>query len=375
MLLAVDDLAHARALCDDLGEIFCLTFLKGVGAPEALLRMGGCPDTFRNRTGTELGEAAESFDAGFPAMAMALPLGAWTVVIEPDGFEGADDALLEAASRGTEAVSVLRHDYASAHFGYAVDGTTVAGFDPGYPAEETSWGSDPAMLRPLMDALGLRPPSDESDESWLDAEARAIVLAQRITGVRVPDQPLLTAGLSAHLEPWFVTRAARGDLLRADRYAPHSAELAAAAEAADPDVQRAVAVAEARRQAAALGIADAPGLAEALDAAARGTAQRVTMESVLGRQVRGWLDAQRRASASTNVPHRHRMTEDERGHAFGLGWFVAALRGVLDGDPRVAVLAALRPHISGLPALSDEASRAAVLRALRGEPQDRLDTP
>jgi len=347
----VDDLAHAQALSDQLGEIFCLTFIKGVDAPEALRRMGGYPDTVRERRLDELAD---------PAMAAAVDLGAWSVVIEPAGALGADHALLESAARGTAAVSVLRHDTASAHFGYAVDGTTVAGFDPGYPAEETVWGSDPGLLRHLMDALGLRPPNDESETTWTEAEARAIVLAQRITGVRVPDQPLRTARLSAELEPWFVTRTPRADLLRADRRTPYTGELVAAAEAAAAPVQRAVAVEQARRQAAALGIADAPGLAEALAEAARDKAGPVTVESPLGRQVRAWLAARRRASGA----FAERMAEDERRHAAGLGWFANALRGVLDDDPRVAVLAALRPLASGLPELGDDTTRAAALRAL-----------
>ena len=363
----MDDLAHAQSLCDQLGEIFCLTFIKGVDAREALLRMGGYPETFRDRTIGELSERAQSFDAGYPAMAAAMRLGAWSVVIEPGGGLGAEHALLESVAQGTTAVAVLRHDDASAHFSYAVDGTTVAAFDPGYPAEETIWGSDPGTLRHLMDALGLRPPDDESDTAWTQAEARAIVLAQRITGVRVPDSAdlLRTARLSAELEPWFVTPARRGDLLRANRRTPYTGDLVAAAEAAAAPVQRAVAVAQARRQAAALGIADASGLAEALDAAAQGKAAPVAVESPLGRQVRDWLAARKRASASG--ADRQRMTEAERSHADGLGWFVTALRGVLDDDPRVAVLAALRPLASGLPALGDDSARAAALHSLGAE--------
>lgn len=355
----MDDLAHARALCDQLGEIFCLTYLKGVGPAEALRRLGGLPDTVRERPAEELSEQRESFDAGFPELAAALDLGGWSVVIEPEGFLGADHALLEAASRGTAAVSVLRHDYASAHFGYAVDGTTVTAFDPGYPAVETIWGSEPGMLRHLMDALGLRTPSDESELTWLDAEARAIVLAQRITGARLPDRPLATPRVSAALEPWFAAPAAGGDLLRATRHTPFTAELLAAAEAADPGLRREVAVAEVRRQATVLGVADTPGLEDAL---ARG--QPVAVDSPLGGQVREWLAAGRRADSSLNVPHQHRMTEAERRHAFGLGWFLGALRGVPHPDARVALLAALKPYTSGLPGLADEQARAAVLAAL-----------
>jgi hypothetical protein len=187
----VDDLAHARALCDQLGGTFCLTYVKGVDAPEALRRLGGSPDSVRERKPSEL--------TGTPHVAAALDLGAWSVVVEPGGVLGADHARLEAASRASAAVSVLRAEAAAAHFGYAVDGTTIIGFDPGYPAEETIWGDDPQLLRPLMDALGLRPPYDEFETGWQDAEARAIVLAQRITGVRIPGEPLSLPRLSAEL--------------------------------------------------------------------------------------------------------------------------------------------------------------------------------
>jgi hypothetical protein len=327
----VDDLAHARALRDQLGETFCLTYLKGVDPTAALRRLGGCPDTIRARTAGE--------PAGQSPTAVALDLGTWSVVIEPGGMLGAGHALLEAASRGTAAVSVLRHDAGAAHFGYAVDGTTITAFDPGYPAEETSWGEDPRLLRPLMDALGLRPPSDEGESGWQDAEARAIVLAQRITGVRLPEQPLSAARVSAELEPWFVVPAGGADLLRAGRRHPYAAELVAAAEAASPQVQRVVAVAEIRRQAAVLGIADSPGLTRALTAGGP-----VAPDSPLGRQVRAWL-----------AP----------GRPSGLPWFLAALRGVLDPDPRVALLAALKPYTSDLPGLADDRARAAVLSSLR----------
>ncbi|MEU4220855.1 DUF6461 domain-containing protein [Actinoplanes sp. NPDC026623] len=333
----MDDLLHARQVVAGLGDAFCLTFVKGADAAGALLRMGGCPDTLH-----ELGPGESSA----PGKAAALSLGGWAVVVEPGGALGGDHALLEAASRGSAAVSVLRDAGSASHFGYAIDGTTVVGFDPGYPAEETTWGDDPGMLRHLMDALGLRPPSDESDTNWQDAEARAIVLAQRITGVRLPEAPLGAARFSARLEPWFVTPARPGDLLRAGRRTPEAADLVAAAEAAAPGVQRAVAVAEVRRQAAALGVADSPGLAEALDAAALGTASPVAADSPLGLRVRDWL--------ATSRPD-------------GVDWFVRSLRGVLDAEARVAVLSALRPLVAGPAALADDAARAAALDVLRGQ--------
>jgi hypothetical protein len=185
-----DDRTYAKMLCDQLGGIFCLTFVKGLDESEALLRMGGKPDTVRTRTAEEL----ESADAG---MAAALRLGSWTVVIEPRGSHGAEDAVLLAVSRGTAAVSVLRHDEAAPHFGYAVDATMIAAFDPGYPAEEVRWGSDPGQLSQLLQVVGLWPPADDA---WKEAEPRAIMLAQRIAGVTVPPEPLAVPRLSAQID-------------------------------------------------------------------------------------------------------------------------------------------------------------------------------
>jgi hypothetical protein len=104
-------------------------------------------------------------------------------------------------------------------------------------------------------------------------------------------------------------------------------------------VQRAVAVAEVRRQATVLGLTDSPGLPEALAAGSP-----VAMESPLGRQIRAWLAAGGRPE---------------------LSWFLAALRGVPHPDPRVALLAALKPYTSDLPGLADPQARAGVLSALR----------
>ncbi|BCJ49085.1 hypothetical protein Asp14428_05600 [Actinoplanes sp. NBRC 14428] len=304
----MDDLAYARARVTELGARFCLTFVKGVGERAALDRMGAYEDTVAERTGARLdGHAA------------AVDLGRWTVVIEPGGAEGSDHVLLEAVSRGTEAMSVLRDDGASPRFTYAVRGGTAVAFDPAYPAPELTWGSDPELLRHLMGAVGLREPGGEDEETWRDAEARALVLAQRLTGARLPEDPLGPPRLSARIEPWFVSPPRPADLLRPG---PRFAALFAAAEQATDERKREVAAAEMRRRAAAVGVAGAPGLDAALDRAARGGGEPVAAGSPLGRQVREWLDA-----------------PEEK----GLRAFAIALRGVLDRDADVALRAALRP--------------------------------
>jgi hypothetical protein len=133
----VDDLVQARALCDRLGESYRLLYVKG-------------PD-------------------------------GWSVSRSETGAA-------EASAPAGEAVAVSRAP-GSANFEYAAGGETVTAFDPGYPAAETMWGADPGRLSHLMNALGLRAPLDEYEDTWKDADARAIVLAQRITGIKPADIP------------------------------------------------------------------------------------------------------------------------------------------------------------------------------------------
>ena len=156
----MDDLERARTVSTQLGDLYSLIYVKDTDPEEVLRRTG--------------------------ASAPAVDLGGWTVVIEPGADRGADHDRLEEVSQGTEAVAVVRDDARSPFFGYAKDGTMICAFDPSYPAAETMWGSDPEMLRSLMYALGIRSPDDENDEPWVDAEAKAIVLAQRITGKELP---------------------------------------------------------------------------------------------------------------------------------------------------------------------------------------------
>lgn len=125
---------QAQALCDRLGASYQLLFVKG--------------------------------EAG------------WSVT--RDG----DDRTAAAASAPAGEAIVLSRSPGVAHFEYAVAGETVCAFDPGYPAPETMWGTDPGRLSHLMNALGLRPPTDESEDSWKDADARAVVLAQRVTNLK-----------------------------------------------------------------------------------------------------------------------------------------------------------------------------------------------
>jgi hypothetical protein len=312
-MAVVDDLAWADGYPGQgptLGEIFCLTFIRGVDGAEALRRLGALPDTVAPRTWADVGNL-HNFDDGYPEMASALPLGTWTVVFEPDGFNGSH--LTATVSRGTEAVSVLRHDYASPTFTYAVDGELITHFDPTSPAYR--YGADPDHLLARMREIGFTTTEDEEDVADFDGHTgRSLRLIEQLTGV-LPTFAALTGPLtSAHIESWF-SEAPREPAGRPGHDGPVDA------------------VTEVRRLAGLHGLTDTPGLADTLAAAERGEQVTVAPDSPLGHHVRTWLTESRRASWSLNDHARHRMTETERRRAFDLGWLTRALGAALQPNP------------------------------------------
>ncbi|HEX6343844.1 DUF6461 domain-containing protein [Umezawaea sp.] len=282
-----------------LGEIFSLAFVRGVEPLDALTRVGALPDTLARRTPEEVSRLHE-YDHGYPEVVSALALGEWTVLCQPTGFELTH--LVDALSRGTEAVALLRHDYASPGFTHAVDGAVVTGFDPKHPGRR--YGTDPDRLLPLMREAGFEP--DSTAGQYDHSTSRALRLAGLVTGV-VPTFDQLTAPLpSAHIDPWFT------------RTRPRTT-----ADAHDL----------AERIVAELHLGSTPGLAPALAAARRGDPVVVSPDSELGGHVREWSSTARRASWSLNDPGgRHRMTDEERHRGYRLGHLVQALAAAFRAD-------------------------------------------
>ncbi|MER7081644.1 hypothetical protein SAMN02982929_00592 [Saccharopolyspora kobensis] len=244
-----------------LSEIFCLTFVKDVGIDEVLRLMGGFADTTAVRAAAAddaLGHCSE----GTPELAMAARLGSWTVVLEPCGFWGS--SLTPILSRGTEAVSLLRHDYASPHLDYAVDGELVTGLDPTFP--DVRYGTEPARLDPLLREAGFDlAESENGQDRAFSLSLRAIRL---ITGVSPTYEQLTGPLTSAHFDPWFSA---------APKHLPRGV---------DGPVE---ALAETKRLTELLGLTSTPGLPEALAAVESGQRVDVTPDSDLGQHVRAWL--------------------------------------------------------------------------------------
>ncbi|MET8649713.1 DUF6461 domain-containing protein [Nocardia aurea] len=327
--MAVDDLAWAdNGESESLGEIYCLSFIRDVDAAEALRRMGGLPGTFATRTWSDVGDL-DNFGAGYPEMAMAFPLGGWTVVFESEGFNGI--SLTSALSHGTEALSLLRHDYAHPGVAYAVDGVSITGFDPTIPYGR--YGADPDRLLSRMLEVGFAMGDDEGDEGDIFDEdgdfyedevfetnhdrpfGRCLRLIEQFTGGLPTFEAFNGPLTSAQIEPWFVQ--ARNDPAVRPRY--------------DGPVD---AVTEVRRLTSRHGLTDIPGLADALAAAERAVPVSIAPDSPLGEHVCSWLIEDRRAHRALNGGGgRWPRTEIERDRVNDLRLLTRALGAAIQPGP------------------------------------------
>lgn len=281
-----------------LGEIFALAFVRDVEPLDAMRRVGGLTDTLAERTPDQITELHD-FDHGYPEVVSALALGEWTVLLQPNGFWVSH--LSDALSRGTEALTVLRHDYASPRFTYAVDGEVVTTFHLNYP--DMRGGADSDRLLASMREAGFDPDDDEGQ--YGEAHSRALRLVERITGVAPTFDQLVAPLPSMHFDRWFSRSRPSGSP------SEHTAE----------------------EIIAELDLARTPGLTAALAATRCGEHVVVTPESELGQHVREWSTLQRRASWSLNDHGgRARMSDQERARGHRFGWLLQELAFAFRSD-------------------------------------------
>jgi hypothetical protein len=198
--MTTDPLAQFRWLqapeadaANPLGDIYCVSFFRGLEPAEVLRRFGPAGPPGREMSFAELDKQVFEFVqetgggecGGYVA---AIPAGEWCVAVELWGWNATIEKTLTRMSKGSEVVVVGRHDFAEDDFSYAVDGTLITSFPPITPSDRH--GSDPDRLNDLMREIGLSPEEDDDDTweaRWEDMSsnglARAFSLAARMTGV------------------------------------------------------------------------------------------------------------------------------------------------------------------------------------------------
>ncbi|MBB2912745.1 hypothetical protein FHS43_004028 [Streptosporangium becharense] len=167
-----------------LGDIYGVSFIRDLSPREVLTRLGVNPDTIEEMTFDELDEYVDeclAVPGGEAEHVGAVKVDGWTILVEPSGWRvAAEPGVLERVSRGTEVVSVNRHDYASDRFIHAIDGDVITRFDPLVPHLRS--GTDPDRWADQMRDVGLGRRTFE-DPIPGDHIAGAFALASIITGV------------------------------------------------------------------------------------------------------------------------------------------------------------------------------------------------
>ncbi|GII05249.1 DUF6461 domain-containing protein [Planobispora takensis] len=175
-----------------LHDIYGVSFIRDLSPHEVLIRLGVDTGAIEETTFDELDElvteqalSSEGEDIGYVG---AVKVDDWTVLIEPSGWRVAvDSGVLERVSRGTEVVSINRHDYASDSFVHAIDGEVIVAFDPLTPRFRS--GSDSERWVTQMRDVGFdRRTFDDSIPD--DRIASAFALASIITGISLSKEVL-----------------------------------------------------------------------------------------------------------------------------------------------------------------------------------------
>ncbi|CAL9530401.1 DUF6461 domain-containing protein [Streptomyces sp. enrichment culture] len=182
----------------DLAEAYCFTLVRGLRPAEVLDRLGGRAEPALTGTDAVVEAAFDLVRAsgGRRQLLAMTSVGAWTLLIEPNGCTGVTEDRALPASAGTRWVSHFVNINGLDAFLWAEDTVRRLWFEPGFPDER--WGTTPDELLDAMHGVGFRfgddeeaDAAEEADDPGPDLSApAAFALAEHLTGVAVTPELL-----------------------------------------------------------------------------------------------------------------------------------------------------------------------------------------
>ncbi|MGW7453115.1 DUF6461 domain-containing protein [Streptomyces sp. NPDC054787] len=167
----------------DLAEAYCFTLVRGLSPAELVSRLAGRPEVPLQGIAAVVDAAFAQYDLedGARQMVAMTTVGAWTLMIEPNGYIGVTEDRVLPASSGASWVSHFVNINAVGTFLWAEDQVLRLCFDPLFPEER--WGTAPDEVLDDMVRIGF-PLEDESPETDLSSPV-AFALAEHLTGVAI----------------------------------------------------------------------------------------------------------------------------------------------------------------------------------------------
>ncbi|MEW2380065.1 DUF6461 domain-containing protein [Micromonospora sp. NPDC047812] len=172
------------------GVALCVTVVAGLTVDEALVRFDGFPAR-RTATLQDLMEVSRAAPFPYPQLACAVDVDGHVVLVEENGYHGAQAEVLRRLSAGTSVTSVYWNVNFSNRLSYAENGRLVASVDWARPGHGD--GDDPEELKRYLDGLGF-------DEIG-DPRPKALAFLERCGGVRITREHLVGAHPASVLVP------------------------------------------------------------------------------------------------------------------------------------------------------------------------------
>ncbi|KOU52174.1 hypothetical protein ADK55_16930 [Streptomyces sp. WM4235] len=167
----------------DIAEAYCFTLVRDLSPAELVSRLAGRPEAPLQGIAAVVDAAFAQYDLedGDRQMVAMTTVGAWTLMIEPNGYIGVTEDRALPASAGASWVSHFVNINVVGTFLWAEDQVLRLCFDPMFP--EDRWGTAPDELLDVMVRIGFHL-EDETPETDLPSPA-AFPLAEHLTGVAI----------------------------------------------------------------------------------------------------------------------------------------------------------------------------------------------
>ncbi|MFG1807841.1 DUF6461 domain-containing protein [Streptomyces sp. NPDC049040] len=167
----------------DIAEAYCFTLVRGLSPAELISRLDGRPEAPLQGIAEVVDTAFAQYNLedGARQLIGMTTVGAWTLLIEPNGYLGVTEERVLPASAGASWVSHFLNVNALGTFLWAEDQVLRLCFDPMFP--EDRWGTAPDVLLDAMERIGFHL-EEEAPETDLSSPA-AFALAEHLTGVAI----------------------------------------------------------------------------------------------------------------------------------------------------------------------------------------------
>ncbi|MFI8966489.1 DUF6461 domain-containing protein [Streptomyces sp. NPDC053493] len=167
----------------DIAEAYCLTLVRGLSPAELMSRLEGRPEAPLQGIAAVVDAAFAQYDLeeGNRQLVAMTTVGAWTLLIEPNGYLGVTEERALPASAEASWVSHFVNINGVGTFLWAENQVLRLCFDPMFP--EDRWGTTPDELLSVMHRISFHF-DDDDPETDLSSPA-AFALAEHLTGVAI----------------------------------------------------------------------------------------------------------------------------------------------------------------------------------------------